>query len=92
MSLAGLLIGIIVAVVKIKDARDMLLSNLSCGSWYLSFSIGIGIIGFILYIIAARRYSKRERGGHMVNEQTILEEYYEPKDNKITKKIKLCCC
>ena len=89
MSLVGLLIGIIVAVFE--KTQEMLLSNLSCGSWYLSFSIGIGIIGFILYVIAARCYKKRERGGHIINEQTVLEEYYEPKDNKIAKKIRHCC-
>ena len=92
VSLVGLLIGIIVAAFKIKGAQEILLGNLSCGSWNLSISIGIGIIGFIVYIIAAKRYSKRERGGHIINEQTVLEEYYEPKDSKITKKIRLCCC
>ena len=91
VSLVGLLMGIIVGAFEINSARDRLLGNLSCGSWYLSISIGIGIIGFIVYVIAARRYSKRERGGHVINEQTVLEEYYEPKDDKVTKKIRLCC-
>jgi heme/copper-type cytochrome/quinol oxidase subunit 2 len=93
VSLIGLLLGIIVAAFKQQGAQEKLLGNLSCGSWYLSISIGIGIIGFIVYIVAAIRYSKRERGGHIINEQTVLEEYYEPKDDnlKITKKIKLCC-
>lgn len=91
VSLVGLLMGIIVAAFSITGAQDRLLGNLTCGSWYLSISIGIGIIGFIVYIVAAMRYSKRERGGHMINEQTVLEEYYEPKDDKKTKKIRLCC-
>lgn len=91
VSMIGLLMGIIVAAFKIKGAQEMLLGHFSCGSWYLSISIGIGIIGFIVYIIAARRYSKRERGGHMINEQTVLESYYEPKDDKTAKKRRFCC-
>ena len=91
ISLVGVLIGIIVLVFDTEATQAIRLSNLTCGSWYLSISIGIGIIGFIVYVIAARRYSKRERGGHLINEQTVLEEYYEPKDDKVTKKIRLCC-
>ena len=84
MLLVGLLFGIIVAVFN--HHKDELLNHLSCGSWYLSFSIGIGIIGFILYVVAAKCYRKRERDGRQINEQTVLEGYYEPKDDDKTTK------
>ncbi len=91
VSLIGLLMGVIVATFKQHGAQEQFLGNLSCGSWYLSITIGIGIIGFIVYVVAAMRYNKRERGGRIINEQTVLEGYYEPKDEKTTKKIRLCC-
>lgn len=88
ISLTGLLIGIIISVFGKR--REFFLYNLSCGSWYLSISIGIGIIGFILFVVAAKCYKKRERGGHMINHQTVLEGYFEPKD--LDKKAESYCC
>ena len=53
-------------------------SLLSCGTWYLMAVIVIGIIGTLLYIITAKWYKKRQRGGQTnINHQTIVENYYE---------------
>ena len=82
VSLIGLVVGIVVAIFN--NHKDDLLHELSCGSWYLVTSIGIGIVGFLLYLIAAKCYKKRERGGYQVNEQTVLEGYYEPRDDEAT--------
>ena len=82
ISLIGLTLGIFVAVFD--HHQNDLLHQLSCGSWYLITSIGIGIVGFIIYVTAAKFYKQRERGGYQVNEQTVIESYYEPKDNQQT--------
>ena len=82
VSLIGLVVGIVVAIFN--NHKDDLLHELSCGSWYLVTSVGIGIVGFLLYLIAAKCYKKRERGGYQVNEQTVLEGYYEPRDDEAT--------
>ena len=78
ISLIGLTLGIVVAVFT--NHKDNLLNHLSCGSWYLITSIGIGIVGFVIYVTAAKFYKQRERGGYQVNEQTVIEGYYEPKE------------
>ena len=50
----------------------------SCGSWYLMAVIVIGAIGTLLYVIAAKWYRKRQRGGQTnINHQTVVESYYE---------------
>ena len=79
VALIGLVVGIVAAVFRYHT--ENLLSGLSCGSWYLITIIGIGIAGFLVYLIAAKCYKKRERGGYQVNEQTVLEGYYEPRDD-----------
>lgn len=83
LSLVGLLFGIIVAIFY-HHSREApyTLNSLSCGSWYLISIIGIGITGLIIYVTSAKCYKKRERGGYQVNEQTVLEGYYEPKDDE----------
>ena len=80
LSLVGLILGIVVAIFN--DKRERVLNHLSCGSWYLIVSIGIGIIGFMLYLSVAKWYKNRERDGRHINEQTVLEGYYEPKEDK----------
>ena len=82
LTILGLILGIIVAIFSHGDNRENLLHDLSCGSWYLIISIGIGIIGFMIYITVAKWYKNRERDGRHINEQTVLEGYYEPRDNK----------
>ena len=50
----------------------------SCGTWYFLTVILIGCVGTVLYIIAAKRYKKRQRGGQVdVNQQTVVEDHHE---------------
>ena len=91
-SMRGLIIGIvyfifgmfagIMAVLVISFALGFKnhTSNLplSCGSSYILAVIGIGVVGLVLYIIVAKWYKKRQRGGQSnINHQTVVEGYYE---------------
>lgn len=50
----------------------------SCGTWYIGTVLVIGSVGTMLYIVAAKQYRKRQRGGQRdVNPQAVLEHYYE---------------
>ena len=51
---------------------------LSCGTSYLTVVVGVGVVGLLVYLTAAKCYRSRQRGGQRdVNDQTILEGYYE---------------
>ena len=53
-------------------------SVLSCGSSYFVAVIGIGVVGLVAYIIVAKWYTKRQRGGQSdINHQSVLESYFE---------------
>jgi dipeptide/tripeptide permease len=53
-------------------------SGPSCGTWYIGTVLVIGCVGTVLYIVAAKRYKKRQRGGQNdVNQQTVVETYHE---------------
>lgn len=50
----------------------------SCGTWYIGTVLIIGSVGTALYIVAAKRYRKRQRGGQKdINPQAVLEGYFE---------------
>lgn len=50
----------------------------SCGTWYIGTILIIGGVGTALYIVAAKRYRKRQRGGQKdINPQAVLEGYFE---------------
>lgn len=50
----------------------------SCGTWYITAVLVMGCLGTALYLVAAKRYKKRQRGGQRdINPQTVLEGYYE---------------
>ena len=52
--------------------------SLSCGSSYLVAVIGIGVVGLVVYIVVAKWYTKRQRGGQSdINHQSVLEGYFE---------------
>ena len=52
--------------------------GMSCGTLYLLGVVVLGCVGVAVYVVAARCYKDRQRGGQRdVNEQTILEGYYE---------------
>ena len=92
-SMRGLLIGIfflnhgvftaVMAIVMMAFAlafknhtRNSVL--LSCGSSYLVAVICIGVVGLVVYIIVAKWYTKRQRGGQSdINHQSVLEGYFE---------------
>ena len=52
--------------------------TISCGTGYLLTVVAIGCMGFLLYIIAAKTYKERQRGGQKdINPQAVVEQHYE---------------
>ncbi len=50
----------------------------SCGTLFIAAMVAIGCVGTLLYLLSARWYKERQRGGQVdINHQTILEGYYE---------------
>ena len=54
---------------------DNLTTLLSCGSVYLLVWLALGIAWFVIYVLVARGYHKRERG-NTKRQQDYPEEYY----------------
>lgn len=79
----GLSIGVVSVVLAVfsegmKKKYESETKGPSCGTWYIMTILIIGCVGTILYIIAAKQYRKRQRGGQKdVNQQTVVEGYYE---------------
>ena len=74
------LLSILLAVFStaMKDGRYRHVLAPGCGTWYLLTVILIGCVGTMLYIIAAKRYKKRQRGGQVdINQQTVVEDHHE---------------
>jgi len=60
-------------------------AKLSCGSSYLLAVMAVGLVGFILYLVIARSYRYRQRGGqHEINYQAVLERLY---DERISQRL-----
>ena len=89
-SMRGLMIGIVFMVYGVYVALGSALLAVfsggmkgkhilpSCGTWYFLTVILIGCVGTVLYIIAAKRYKKRQRGGQVdINQQTVVEDHHE---------------
>lgn len=83
----GLIIGILFMIYALYVVPLTLLlaafarnisETISCGTGYLLTVVAIGCVGFLLYIIAAKTYKERQRGGQRdINPQAVVEQYYE---------------
>ena len=53
-------------------------TGLSCGTSYLIAVVCIGCVGLLLYVVTAKCYRQRQRGGQRdENQYTTLEDHYE---------------
>lgn len=83
----GLIIGIVFMIyglyvvpltVLLAAFARKIPNTVSCGTGYLLTVVVIGCVGTLLYIIAARTYKERQRGGQKdINPQAVVEHYYE---------------
>ena len=50
----------------------------SCTFWYYFVIICVSLGGFVLYVITALKYTKRKREDGIVNEISMIEDYFVP--------------
>ena len=78
----GLAALVLLIFAKTFESHKFTHHPLSCGSWFYFATAVIALTGVVIYFFTARWYKKRQRGGHeLVNEQAILESYYETATN-----------
>ena len=53
-------------------------TSFSCGFWYYCIAVTLSLFGLVLFTILACRYKKRQREDWIVNEITLIEDYFVP--------------